>query len=121
MTSPDGYVRISISGLAEVRLTHLVSEKDMSIAVPPGMDPGGAPTGITEWVGSYAGMTLSLGWDWGMLQGVLVVLNPNEIRTNILLLSDEGRALQPAVARIRLLDRIESLPWREAVSDELKL
>jgi hypothetical protein len=114
----DGYVRIPTSALQTVKLRHFVSEKDLSIAVPEGTAPAGTITGFTEWVGSRQELTISVGWDWGVVQGVVVLLSPNEIRTNIQLINDDGRPEPEAIAKIRLLDWIESLPWRGFI-DEL--
>jgi hypothetical protein len=115
----DGYVRIPTSALPKVKLRHFVSEKDLSIAVPEGtVAPAGTITGFTEWVGSRQELTISVGWDWGVVHGVVVLLRPNEIRTNIQLIGEDGRPEPPAIAKIRLLDWIESLPWR-GVIDEL--
>jgi hypothetical protein len=118
-TSSDGYVRIPIAALRGIELRHLVSEVDPTIGVVDGVSANTTITGITEWVGSWDNMTVSVGWDWGILQGVVIPLNPNEIRTNILLIGADGRAPAPAVARIHLLDWIESLPWRQDAIYEL--
>ena len=111
--SGDGYARIPTSALSTIRLTHLVSERDLSIALPEGA--GATLTGFTEWVGSWCGMTLSVGWDWAVVEGALVVLNPKEIRTNIQLISEAGEPEPAELARIRLLHWIESVPWREII------
>jgi hypothetical protein len=119
-TSSDGYVRIPTSALRTVQLRHFVSEIDPTIGIVAGAAADTTITGITEWVGVWNEMTVSVGWDWGVLQGVVVLLNPNEFRTNILLIGADGRPESPAIARIHLLDWIESLPWRQdAISDLL--
>ncbi len=118
--SSDGYVRIPTSALATVQLRHLISEKDLTIAVLGGPAAGATITGITEWVGSWQDTTVSVGWDWGVVDEVVVLLNPNEIRTNIRLVSAEGRVEPQAVARIHLLQWIESMPWQQvAIADLL--
>jgi hypothetical protein len=115
--SGDGYAHIPTSALSTIQLTHLVSERDLSIALPEGA--GATLTGLTEWVGSWCGMTLSVGWDWAVVEGALVVLNPQEIRTNIQLIAATGDPEPTEVARIRLLHWIESMPWRELIRRRL--
>lgn len=106
-------MRIPTSALPSVELRHLVSEKDLSIAVLDDERGGVTITGYTEWVGSWQDLTVSVGWDWGVLQDVIVVLNPSEIRTNIQLIAENRRPEQSALARIHILHWIESMPWRQ--------
>jgi len=115
----DGYVRIPTSALCGVELRHLLSNKDMSIAVLADARTEGTVTGYTEWVGSWHDLPVSVGWDWAVVQGIIVLLNPNEIRTNIQLLTSDCQPELPALARIHLLHWIESLPWREAAIEDL--
>jgi hypothetical protein len=112
----DGYVRIPTDALSAVELRHLVSEKDISIAVPGG---GATITGITEWAGQWQNQTVSIGWDWAVIDGVVVLVSPNEIRTNILLVSRAGSAEPATIAQIHLFHWIESLPWREGAVQDL--
>jgi len=115
--SSDGYVRIPTQALATVELRHLVSERDSTIAVPAGPQP--AITGYTEWVGVWSDSSVTVGWDWGVLQGVIVVIDPAEIRTNILLVREDQRAEPRDLAKIHLLEWIESMPWRETAIEDL--
>lgn len=114
--TPDGYVRIPTEGLAQVELRHLISEKDVTIAVPGG---GATITGITEWVGQWHSQTVSIGWDWAVVDGIIVLVSPSEIRTNIQLISRTGSSEPPAIAQIHLFHWIESLPWRGGAVQEL--
>jgi hypothetical protein len=113
----DGYVRIPTPELAALQLRHLMSERDQTIAVASGPQP--SITGFTEWVGEWADSSVSVGWDWGVVQGVIVVIDPAEIRTNILLISEDQRAEPRDLAKIHLLHWIESLPWRETAIQQL--
>jgi hypothetical protein len=115
----DGYVRIPTSALPDIQLHHLTSEKDFSIAVRADEHPGPSITGFTEWAGTWQGTTLSVGWDWGVIQRVIVLLNPNEIRTNIQLVGEDNRPVPPARARIHFMDWLETLPWRQDAINEL--
>ena len=120
-TSSDRYVRIPASALPEVKLRHLVSEKDNTIAVPPGLPATKVTTGITEWVGTWRTRTVSVGWDWGVVDGLVVLLTHKEIRTNIQLVSQDQSRMPAALAQIHLCHWIESHPWREiAVNDLLR-
>ncbi len=59
----DGFLRIALSDLLSVNLTHLVS----GLNVVSGMQQCGTVssiTGYTEWVGETPEATISLGWDW---------------------------------------------------------
>lgn len=112
----DGYVRIPISELSTIRLRHLVSEKDTSIAV---MGVAATITGISEWVGPWRNRTVSLGWDWAVIDGLVVLVNPGDIRTNIQLVSHEGEKEPPGIMQIQLFHWIESLPWREGALRDL--
>lgn len=115
----DGYVRISTSALPGIRLRHLVSEKDPTISVG-GDDKGTITlTGHTEWTGEWRGQTLSIGWDWGVLRGSIMLVNPKEIRTNILLIGPDGRPERPQAARVHFLQWLEQVPWRRVGVEEL--
>ena len=114
--TPDGYVRLPKDALPAIELRHLISEKDVTIAVPGG---GATITGITEWLGQWQNQTVSIGWDWAVVDGIVVLVNPNEIRTNILLVSRNGSPEPAAIAQIHLFHWIESLPWREGAVKEL--
>jgi hypothetical protein len=117
--SLDRYVRIPTSALSGVQLRHLASEKDNTVALPAGVWSG-AVTGITEWIGSWQHQTVSAGWDWGVVDGVIVLLSQNEIRTNIQLMTQDESPIPQPLAQIHLFYWIESIPWRElAVSDLL--
>ena len=113
-----GYIQVPTAELPTIRLRHLLTKEDSSIAVLDGADIG-APgiTGITEWVGTWQNpphnLTVTVGWDWGALQDSVVLLNPLEIRTNIELLDSKGRVEPQKAARIHLIEWIESHPWRD--------
>ena len=120
-SSSDGYVRIPLAALPALILRYLVAEIDCTIAVPASATPqhaGELITGFTEWVGVWENDEVSLGWDWAVIRDVVIVLNPTEIRTNILI-SETNRAESPALTRIYLLEKIESLPWTRTGIPEL--
>jgi hypothetical protein len=54
-----------------------------------------------------------------VVEGMVVVLNPAEIRTNISLVAADSRVEPLGRTRIHLLEWIESLPWRTTAIDPL--
>jgi Domain of unknown function (DUF4902) len=109
-----GYVRVPTTELQAIQLTHLHSEEDPTLASLDGSLPkGNTVLGITEWVGTWRDLTVTVGWDWCRLHGAIVVLSPNEIRTNIQLVAPDGRAERRELAKIHFLHWVESQPWRE--------
>src|ERR1700733_567130 len=64
--SADGYVRLTVSAFRAIALTHLLSELDADIGLPPSTASGAclaSIAGYTEWA-SQTTPALSLGWDW---------------------------------------------------------
>jgi len=116
-----GYVRIKEAELSRLCIQHLASAVDPSIAVPETMGecPAALVTGYTEWVGSWRGAQVSLGWDWAFVREGIVLLSPTEIRTNIQLIAQDGLARPPILARMHLARWLDSVPWREAAVREL--
>jgi Domain of unknown function (DUF4902) len=121
MNAADGYVRISEKELSALHLQHLASAVDRSIAVPESLAEPSAEiiTGYTEWEGTWRGAGVSLGWDWGLIQGAIRLLDPAEIRTNIRLTGEDGSPRPPGVSREHLALWIETLPWRAVASKEI--
>lgn len=117
----DGYVRISEAELPELRVEHLASAVDPSIAVPADMAGQSAEviTGYTEWEGTWRGAGVTLGWDWALYRGRIRLLNAAEIRTNIQVVSRAGSQRPPDTSRGRLALWIEVLPWRAAAAREI--
>ncbi len=116
----DGYVRVLASDLDALELRHLLSEKDLSIAVLHDARAGeDTVTGYTEWVGSWNDRVVSLGWDWGVIRGAVCVVNPGEIRTNILLVAQNQRPEPKSFARSLLLRRIDAIVWQPVIESLL--
>jgi hypothetical protein len=118
---PDRYVRIAKAELPKVHLEHLASAVDLSIAIPHGLAPrtNDVLTGYTEWAGKWNRHDVSVGWDWAVLAGVIVVLTPATIRTNVQVIMDDGMPAPPMLTRILLFEWLETLPWREPAITEL--
>lgn len=114
------FVRIPVTALSQLRIEHQFSALDATIAV--GDDHAAAAdlvTGYTEWVGSWDGAQVSLGWDWARVNGRIVALNPAEIRTNIQLIAADGSPHSPILTRMYLHEWLETLSWRVACASEL--
>jgi hypothetical protein len=117
----DGFVRIPVAALATLTFSHLLSDIDCSIAVPADAYRGGDSdliTGLTEWVGAWKDDPVTIGWDWAETRGLIVMLNPAEIRTNVLI-CDGSRATSHLLTRIYLLEKIETLPWTTTAIPQL--
>lgn len=109
----DSRERVPRSGLPLIQVFHLASEIDMSIALPLGVTDATADvvTGFTEWVGRWRDAQISVGWDWGVMAGEIIVLHPAEIRTNVQLVMEDGSYASAMLTRVHLLSWIETLPW----------
>jgi hypothetical protein len=101
--------------LPQLRIEHLKSAIDQSIALPEGLPSALTTviTGYTEWVGSWNREQVSLGWDWAFCDGSIIFLRPIEIRTNLSLIAPDGVVESAILTRVHLHEWIESLSWRE--------
>ena len=113
----DGYVRIPETELQDLRIQHLTSAVDMSIAIAETLAEASPHviTGYTEWTGDWYAAAVSLGWDWGLIHGEVLVINLPEMRTNIQLVSDDGLARSPLFCRLRLAQWLETVPWQDVI------
>jgi hypothetical protein len=117
-----GWVSVPTSALQTIDLRHVASAVDLSIAMPFALGPlppGNVITGYTHWAGAWRDGQIYVGWDWGVLRDVVIILDPSNIRTNIKLVMDSGNAIAPLLARVHLYEWIESLPWRAIGIEEL--
>lgn len=118
----DGWACVPRSELPLISLFHLASDIDMSIALPHGAASDAAAdviTGFTEWAGEWRDTQISVGWDWGVIAGQIIVLHPAEMRTNVLIM-DDGTFASAMLTRVHLLSWIETLPWRAPIAELLK-
>lgn len=109
------YVQIPELELSKLRIEHLTSAIDMSIGLPERLAHLSAETvsGYTEWVGCWRGADVSIGWDWGVVRGEVILLNAGEIRTNIQLFAADGVPMSALLTRAYLGRWLETVPWRE--------
>jgi hypothetical protein len=119
--TPEAYVRMRRTELPQLRIHHLTSAIDQSIALPEGLAaaPAEVISGHTEWVGTWHGAQVSIGWDWAFVDDTIIFLHPIEIRTNLQLIAPDDLAESPILTRVHLHEWLESLPWREGAIQDL--
>jgi hypothetical protein len=117
----DLYIELPLSALPSVSLRHMQTEVDLSIAVPEGVTDEGPRdiiTGYTEWTGLWGDRQVTVGWDWCIIRGVIMVLSPSEIRTNVRIVRGDGHLESLPISRAHIFEWIESVPWRKFVPGE---
>jgi hypothetical protein len=113
----DGYVRIPETELQDLRIQHLTSAVDMSIAIAETLAEASPHviTGYTEWTGEWYAAAVSLALDWGLIHGEVLLINLPEMRTNIQLVSQDGQARSPLLCRLRLAQYLETVAWQDVI------
>ena len=92
--SPDGYVRLTVTAFRAIPLSHLLSELDADVNLPPSTASGAclaSIVGYTEWA-SQTTPALSLGWDWRIATtaGRVRYEREGEVRSNIMLVDAQS-------------------------------
>jgi len=78
--------------------------------------------GTTRWERRYADVSAWVEWDWvEMSEGTVVQADPLNVRSNVLLLGDQGRPLLSSRRRATLATLVYLLPWQWPVLDKLRL
>lgn len=113
------HVQIPTAVLASVRLRHRHSERDPGIGVPSGETENAAIAGTTQWLGSWRNRPVTVAWDWSVVDGMVVMLSQNHIRTNIELVAADRRPEPSDLAQVHLYHWIESLAWQQVVIDDV--
>jgi hypothetical protein len=125
VTSSDLYLRIPLVGLNDLRLLHLHSEIDHSIVISPEIEHVSSDLrlrGYTEWIATFHGRHLSLGWDWYEMEpGALAILDPALLRTNVMLVNEQQRDVGTERTNICLLGLIRNTDWYTVVAEYLGL
>jgi Domain of unknown function (DUF4902) len=121
MVSEDGYVRLTIAAFRAIRMTHLLSELDADVTLPPSTASGACVAsivGYTEWA-SQTPPALSLGWDWRIATlGCRVRYERDgEVRSNVMLVDKQRRDLGAPATGALLCDAVDALGWEQAVND----
>jgi hypothetical protein len=119
--SADGYVRLTVTALRAIALTHVLSELDADIHLPPSTASGAclaSIAGYTEWA-SQTTPALSLGWDWRIATtgGRVRYQREGEVRSNVMLLDARRRDLGALATGMLLCVAVDSLGWEQAVDN----
>lgn len=117
----DCYVRLPSPAFECVNLRHLESGLDVPDTLPiasararEGACALPPVQGFTEWTSS-ALSTVSVGWDWMLDPIGELRLNPHSIRTNVMLVADDGSDLGRSVTLEALLLLIARHRWQAVV------
>jgi hypothetical protein len=82
---------------------------------------GGRPVGDTVWGGVVDGQPVAVGWDWVEARpGVMCLLDPNSIVTNIRFLDDGDTYQEPLQAIISANRLTHHWPWQSTVAEVLR-
>jgi hypothetical protein len=117
--SPDGYVRLTVTAFRAIALTHLLSELDADLKLPPSTVSGAclaSIVGYTEWA-SQTTPALSLGWDWRIATtaGRVRYEREGEVRSNVMLVDTCRRDLGALATGVLLGVAVDILGWEPAV------
>ena len=118
--TPYEYVQLAMNDLPAIQLEHLSSAIDTSISLPDSLaDRADVLTGYTEWTGRWLERSLTLGWDWAFMDESILLIHPEEIRSNIQVIDAGGAPTTAAQTRRHLAVWIETLPWRDGAVTQL--
>jgi hypothetical protein len=117
--SADGYVRLTTTAFRAIPLSHLLSELDADVSLPPSTASGAtlaSIVGYTEWT-SQTKPALSLGWDWRIATaaGRVRYQRDGEVRSNIMLVDARRRDLGALATGVLLCVAIDLLEWEQPV------
>ncbi|MXN77003.1 DUF4902 domain-containing protein [Burkholderia sp. 4701] len=118
--SPDGYVRLSESALAELALDHVSSGIDASLLVELRSSAIDARlAGYTEWQRpARPGIAyVTLGWDWYLerASGTFVIAG-GDVRSNVMAIDASGADIGMYRTAAALVARLAHLDWPAAVA-----
>lgn len=118
--SSQGLVRLTYEALSALLLNHLLSGVDTDCSD----DACGRPTeltGFTEWI-TQTSPTITIGWDWKIEfkdgQGSYERLG--QPRSNVMLITDEGRDHSWDQNLKQLGQYVDSVPWPNTVDEAVK-
>lgn len=107
--SRDLYVRMRASELYQLQFVHLYSASLNTPVCPP-------IYGYTEWKAHHFDATVSLAWDWVLQDdGALLIAGPQQLRSNIMLVSAKGYDLGPEETAADCARVVETIPWQATV------
>jgi hypothetical protein len=112
----DGKVRLKASDLVRTGLEHNFSFLDDLVqADAPEASPA---AGCTEWIGTFQGKTITVGWDWYLDTDVEVtLLRAVPPRSNICVIDEKGYDLDDSESTDLLFDFLNSRFWHAPVKE----
>jgi hypothetical protein len=76
--------------------------------------------GTSTWEVALSMQSAWLAWDWWVLDsGLIALANPLEVRSNAILLGDDGQLLTIQESAVILVSLVHGLPWRQEVEQLL--
>lgn len=88
--------------------------------VRPEVDAEGRRSGDTVWLGVIQGRTVGVAFEWIELRrGIVALLDPNSITTNLRFLTADDAYEEPLRATITINRLVHGLPWQNAVTEML--
>jgi hypothetical protein len=85
-------------------------------------DAAHPPMGQTLWTGESDSGAAGVAWDWICLpEGVVAMVDPMSLVTNLQLVSSAGEVLAPMASVLRLNEIVHGLPWQHEVQRVLNL
>lgn len=85
-------------------------------------DDHGPCTGQTLWGDQTDACATGVAWDWVELRrGVVAMMDPLGMVTNLRLLDERGDLMSPTQMAMRLHEVVHALPWQSEVARALRL
>jgi hypothetical protein len=111
---PDFYVRQNVQQLFGLKLELLHAQLD-EYSDPIELDDiAGECLGYAEWVGGGTPV-VSIGWDWVSAPEGSIRLLADSLRTNLMLVDEQGQDLGAEVTAAWILRRVSDMPWQQRV------
>ena len=120
----DCYVRLSEAVLLLTPLRQLHSEVDSdneyesAARAFAGASATSSIRGYTEWISDLT-PGVSVGWDWLVAASGELTMDPNSVRTNVMLVDEQDRDLGIEATIEAIVRYINRHPWQEAALDAL--
>lgn len=119
----DFYVRSDEWHFQRMLLRHVQSELELTNEVNPSRESEGASAsvlcGCSEWV-TESDPPITAGWDWAVTASGDVLLNRHSVRTNLILVDENGNDFGHVVSIGAVVCRIEQLPWQHSALSALR-
>ncbi|MGK8207418.1 DUF4902 domain-containing protein [Burkholderia cenocepacia] len=120
--SPDGYVRLPASALAELALDHVASGLDASLLAELRDNAIDARlAGYTEWQRPGPGTAyVTVGWDWYLERASgAFMLAGHDVRSNLMAIDASGTDLGMSGTAAVLAARLARLDWAASVASAI--